>query len=342
MVRRKDRLVFAGIDVSKDKLDVSWVGLDGGIQSFQVPNDEAGHRDLVARFASAKVYEVRVVFEATGPYSTQLARYLCGQPKRIKAMMVQPAAARQFARACMQRAKTDRVDADTLREFAQRMDFVPTVLPEAWVHTVRSLERHMIELIDRRAALKNQVHAAQAAGESHPALFRVIEEEQATLGRLIDELEREVMVELNKNALAARVSQRMMDLSGIKVRATTRLLPELLALPRHLSPREAVAYVGLDPMPKQSGKAGNHGSWHISKQGNARVRRALYLVALTAIRSLPPAKAVYERLRARGKLKKVAIVAVMRKLLTAIWVMLSRDEPFDAVKFYGPTSAIAA
>lgn len=339
---RNNRIVYVGIDVSKDKLDVSWLGLDGAVQAFQVENDDAGHEALVSHFSSRRIREVHAVFEATGPYSTALARFLCAQPERVKAMMVQPAAARQFARANMRRAKTDRVDAATLREFAERMEFVPTTLPPQWVSSVRALERHMCELVDRAAALKNQRHAIEAAGESHPAILRLIERELDNIESLVAEVEATILDELRKHAAPARAIERLVQIPGIKDRSVARLLPELLALPAHLTPREVVAYIGLDPRPRQSGMVGHHQSWAISKQGNSRVRRSLYLVALTAVRHFPPARAIYDRLRARGKLKKVAIVAVMRKLLTALWVMIARDQDFDASKFTMPLQSVAA
>lgn len=334
MRKSKDkRLVCAGIDVSKEKLDVNWKGLDGNVRTFQVRNDAGGHADLVSSFASTKIDEVHAVFEATGPYSTALARFLCSQPARVQAMMVQPAAARQFARAGLCRAKTDRVDAASLREFAERMPFVPTVLPSEHIAAVRSLERHMTSLIDRGAALKNQRHAAVVAGDSHPVLLEVIDAELVAIQKIVAQLEATILEELRKEEKVVVVIERMTQLPGIKDRVVTRLLPELLALPGHLTPREAVAYVGLDPKPRQSGQKGLHGSWSISKQGNAKIRRNLYMVALTAVRHLAPARAFYERLRERGKLKKVAIVAVMRKLLAALWVMITRDTAFDATKF---------
>lgn len=341
--KRKMHVIYAGIDVSKDKLDVSWLGLDGAVHAFEVANDAGGHIDLVSRFQSPRVSEVRVVFEATGPYSTALGRFLCGQPSRIKAMMLQPAAARQFARATGRRAKTDRVDADLLRQYAERMEFVPTALPSERTAGTRAVARHMAALIDRGAALKNERHAAVAAGTTHPAVLRVIDRELDHLTMLVDELEATIMEELRADPKVNHAIDRLVEIQGIKQRSVSRLVPELIALPQHLSPREVVAYAGLDPKPRQSGTSvGRHGSWAISKQGNARIRRSLYLAALTAIRHFPPARAVYEHLRARGKLKKVAIVAVMRKMLTAIWCMISRDQPFDTAKFTGLPLAKAA
>lgn len=109
-----------------------------------------------------------------------------------------------------------------------------------------------------------------------------------------------------------------------------------------MPPREAVAYIGLDPKPKQSGMAGRQGSWANSKQGNTRVRRSFYLVALTAVRHLRPARTVYEGLPENGKLRKVAILAVMRKLLTTLWVMVARGEAFNAEKFTSLPPAAAS
>jgi transposase len=335
MGKRKPRIVYVGVDVSKDKLDVAWLGLNGSLDEFQVANDEEGHAELVRRITAGRIDEARVVLEATGPYSAPVTAFLAAQKARVKVMVVQPKAAREFSRATMRRAKTDRVDARVLCEFAYRMAFVPTVLPSKDVVRMRGLSRHLAELVDRRAALKNQRHAADASGETSPALERALDREEEALSQIIVELEAEVLEEIERLVDAKRMRARMQELPGIKDRTVARLLPELLALPRHLTPKEAVAFAGLDPRPNQSGSSRNGQSWRISKQGNPRIRRSLYLSSLVAVRYFPPARELYERLRAAGKPKKVAIVATMRKLLTALWAMLARDEAFDHIKFAG-------
>lgn len=331
---RQLRIVHVGVDVSKADLHVAWRGLDGSVDEFTVKNTAEGHAELLARVTAGRIQEARIVLEATGPYGTALAAFLNQQSARAKVMVVQPKAARQFALACMRRAKTDSVDARVLCEFAHRMEFVPTVLPSKDVAALRGLARHMGELIDRRAAIKNQRHAAAAAGDVPKALLDAMDREEKMLGDIIDDLQVEILASIQRLPDAKRMHDRMVKIPGIKGRATARLLPELLALPRHLTPKEAVAYAGLDPRPNTSGTSKNGKSWAISKQGNARIRRSLYLAALCAVRWFKPMKDLYTRLREQHqKRKKVAIVAAMRKLLTALWAMLARDEDFSEAKF---------
>lgn len=334
MRKKKVRIVHVGVDIGKDNLDVAWRGLEGELNEFQVTNDAEGHAELARRVTSGRIQEARVVLESTGPYGILLMNFLAKQP-RLKFMMVQPRAARAYAVAAMRRAKTDRVDARVLCEFAARMDFVPTVLPDLEIVRIRGFARHLGELVDRRTAIKNQRHAAKAAGEVSGVLLRAMDREEEALGEIIDELEREVITALKALPLAARAYERLVKIQGIKVRAVARLLPELLAMPRQLTPREAVAFAGLDPRPHQSGSSARGVSWPISKQGNSRIRRSLYMAALVAIRYFQPVREQYERLRERGKPKKVALVAAMRKLLTAIWAMVARDEDFDQTKWSG-------
>lgn len=334
MGKRKQGIVHVGIDVSKDKLDVAWFTLDEQLQEFQVTNDDAGFAEIVTRLTGGRIREARIVLEATGPYSLPVVAHFAGVA-RLRVMVIQPKAARDFARACMRRAKTDRVDAQVLCEFARRMEFVATVRPEVEVVRLRGLARHLGELVDRRAALKNQRHAAVAAKELSPALERALDREEEVLTEIIDDLEKEIIDGLKQIPRARVAYERMVEIPGIKDRAVARLLPELLALPRHITPRECIAYAGLDPRPRQSGIARNGTSWSISKQGNARIRRSMYLAALSGIRHFAPLRAFYERLREKQKPKRVAIVAAMRKLLTALWAMLARDEDFDLVKFAG-------
>jgi len=338
MRKRKQRVVYVGVDVSKDTLNVAWLGLDESLDEFQVANDAAGHADLVGRVTGGRIEEARIVLEATGPYSAQIVAFISSQAARAKLMVVQPKAARDFCRV-VARLKTDRVDAQGLCQYARRMDFVPTVLPSKDIVRLRGLARHLSELVDRRAALKNQRHAAQTAGEYGPALQKAMDREEKALTEIIDELEAEVVAELKKLPDAGPAFERMAQIPGLKDRALSRLLPELLALPRHLTPKEVVAYAGLDPRPKQSGVSRNGTSWPISKQGNPRIRRSLYLATLTAVRHFAPMKQLYLRLRENGKAKKVAIVAAMRKLLTALWAILARNEAFSLVKFAGPSTA---
>jgi transposase len=338
-MRKKDpKRVFVGIDISKDKLSVAWFGLSDELNQFEVANDEAGHREIRDRITAGRIREARVVLEATGTYGDRLFAALVALPK-IRVMVVRPAAAKHFAKATNRRAKTDRVDATVLASFAKADTFKPTPIIDPELRKIRLLARHMGELIDRRAAVMNQRHAAKVGVDASEVLLETIDAEEAMLTTLIEKLEAEVLRRLRQLPEARQAYERLVQIPGIKDRTAARLLPELLCMPKHLSPRECIAFAGLDPRPNQSGtsKAGQH--WRISKQGNSRLRRALYMAVLTSVRWFKPLKAFYERLRARGKLKMVALTASMRKLLTAVWVITAKGEAFDELKFVGQAAA---
>lgn len=120
-----------------------------------------------------------------------------------------------------------------------------------------------------------------------------------------------------------------------------QVLAEVGVLPEHLEPQQWFAQASLDPRPADSGTS-VHSPRHISKQGTAKLRAALFFPAMTACRYDPNMRAFYEKLLARGKIKRVAQAAIMRKLLHSIWGMLKYRQPWDGDKFYrlpGPINA---
>jgi len=130
-------------------------------------------------------------------------------------------------------------------------------------------------------------------------------------------------------------------IKGVGVWSALCILSELIALPAGMTPSQWVAHAGLDPRPFQSGQSVDKPR-HISKTGNARLRRALFFPAMVAARHNPAVKAFYGHLLAKGKKKLVALTAAMRKLLRAIWGMLHYDQPFDGSKFFTQKSPITA
>ena len=121
-------------------------------------------------------------------------------------------------------------------------------------------------------------------------------------------------------------------MTGIAAVSAVQILAELMFLPKDMKAKQWVAYVGLDPVPHESGKTVK--DRRISKKGNKYLRSAFYMPALVAIRYSPNVKAFYEKLLSRGKEKLQAIVAVMRKLLVAIWGMFKNQQDFDQERLF--------
>ena len=324
------RRSFVGIDVSQRSLAVSWKGLKGESADFTVANAPAGFEELCRRITSGRIQQSRVVLEATGPYHARVTRFLQAH-RKVEVMVVPPVAAAAFAKASMRRAKTDRVDARTLLTFCETMPFQATASLGEEADAVRALGRHLRALIDTRAAFKSMRHSQEAYGST------VLEPHQASiltdLDCQIERVEKDLLGRLAGNERWARLFGRLTSLKGIAARSAGLLISEFVAMPVDLTAKQVAAFVGLDPRPRLSGSSRAGTSFGISKKGNARVRRTLFMTALVCSTFEPTMRKYYLRLVERGKPKKVALIALMRKILVSSWMMYARDEAFDPERF---------
>jgi transposase len=253
--------------------------------------------------------------------------------------VVNPKSSHNFAKVLMKNSKTDAVDADTLAEYAARMDFVAWTRPSNEKIAVRSFARRINSLTRQKAAAKNQLHALTATQETPKAVLRDVKLSITQLEKRFDRLTAETRVLVNNYPELTRVLELLVEIKGIAEASAIALMGELLLLPPNLTNREWVKFAGLDPGAFDSGKS-VHKKARLSKAGNRYIRAALYMPALSASQHDPHVKAYYQHLLAKDKKPLQAICAVMRKLLHAIHGMLQKDEPFDNTRFYAiPVSA---
>ena len=334
MAKRSVKSQYVGIDVSARTLQVAIGGPDG-VRDLEFSNDAEGHKKL-CKVLTKKGVSVRVCLEATGNYSLDVAIALTAT-KGVEVMIVNPRSARHFADAQLRRAKTDRVDARALLDYAQRMDFIVWKRPSKERMHLRQYARRIASLIEDTTAEKNRLVASKATGETPRLVLSDIEKGIQQLESRVGELEAAALELIDSAPDLKRLMGFATSIKGIAERSAIRILGELLLLPTDMSPRELVAHAGLDPRPRQSGA--KDAKRQISRLGNTRLRAALFLPALVAARYEPAVREVYERLVARNKLKMVATVAIMRRLLVALWVMILREQPFDPAKF-GPKAVL--
>jgi transposase len=327
-------LDFAGIDVSARTLVVE---LERAGQRLQrdYPNDAKGHRAL-CRWLTKRGRTSHVCLEATGVYHLDAALALA-RTDGIEVMVVNPAVMRTFARALFQRSKTDLADATVHREFAQRMPFVRWQPPAAEILELRALARRIQALIATTTAERNRLHAAQAHEPASAVLTADLHAHLEHLEHSIERLEQAALEVIERSPLLARRLALLDSVPGIATRSAIRILAELAPLPGDMNVREWVAYAGIDPAHHQSGSSVQRPS-RISRKGNRQLRTALYMPALVAIQTDAAVRAFYERLLGRGKRPLQAVVAVMRKLLHAVWGMFASDKPFDSQRFCGPNT----
>jgi transposase len=324
--------MYAGIDVSAASFEAARQKDRGRIEHRSFANDSKGHREAAGWIGR----KGRVCMEATGVYHLALALALV--KAGIEVMVVNPRVAHDFAGALSKRIKTDKVDALVLLEFVQRMPFMLWVPPRKAVMELRALTRRRAELIGTATAEKNRLHAERVSG-SNGYVERDIRLHLEQLSKRVKGLGKEALAVIASDEELSAQYKRLVAMVGIGPTTASALLGELAVLDPTMGVRQVVAHAGLDPRKKQSGTSIDTPT-RISKVGNARIRGTLYLVAVTAIRCDPRAKAFYDKLVGRGKAKMQALVAVMRKLLHGVWMVMTRGVEFDSAKLF-PTLLVA-
>ena len=310
--------VTVGIDVAKAHVDVCVLGVASGVQRFA--NDADGHSALAA--ALLPLGAEWVVMEATGGYEAALACAL--QASGLPVAVLNPRQARDFARSMGRLAKTDAVDARMLAEMAavlvHREDLARFVRPVAdecqqWLAALVTRRRQLL------AMLGSERQRLQITPRKlHPSIEAII----AAIKAQLDDLEAQMMDHVREHF--SGLDGLLQSTSGIGPVASATLIAQLPELGR-LNRREIAALVGVAPM---SNDSGNRKGRRRVQGGRFEIRRVLYMATLTAARYNPVIRAFYERLRAAGKLPKVALVACMRKLLTMLNAMVRTGKPWDA------------
>jgi len=325
----------AGIDVSHKEVSIV-VKVNGKAKKAKtITNDSLGHKKIIKLLSSLKG-EVRVCIEATGIYHFDLALAL-SRTKDIKVMIINPKAFHNFAKALMQRSKTDGIDAGILAEYCERMAFEEWQRPGDEMIALRAFARRIASLNKLKTQTKNQLHALKTIDDTPELVLAHTEQLIAVLDQQIESLRDNALELISQHENLSTPFALITSIKGIAEPSGIQLLAELLVLPKELTARQWVAYAGLDPRRFESGTVAK--KTRISKVGNKYIRQALYMPALVATRFEPNIKGYYSHLIEDNGLKKMqAICAVMRKLLHAIHGMLKANETFNGARFYATPS----
>lgn len=291
---------YLGIDVSKHDLALCF-----GARRWRWRNDRGGFRRIAA-FIAAQPGPVRVVCEASGPYHRPMVEAL--QRAGVEVCVANPRRVRDFARAEGRLAKTDPIDASVLADFGARMAPQPTPAPSPEQRLLAGLVERRRQIVAVHCAESNRLEAAEGpARDSIRAHLRFLKDQIAAIGAEIGRL-------LDERTPLGQKAMRMRSVAGVGPVVAASLLATMPELGQ-LSRARVGALSGTAPFNRDSGK--RSGSRHI-QEGRTKVRQAAYMAALVATRHNPVLAAFYRRLRANGKAPKVALTAVMRKLLIHI------------------------
>lgn len=297
-----------GIDISKTHLDAFRLE-DEAAARFE--NSPRGLKELIKWLGGTSV--ARVTFEPTGAYHRAFEKALSGKMPLVK---VNPLQARRFAEACGTRTKTDAVDARILARMGAALSLEPDAPVSEGMRNLRDLQVARTGLIKERARLKNRGHT-----QINNVLQRQTKARLRLVERQISELDIEIAKHIAKDEAMVRKREILCSIPGLGPVATALILtflPEIGSLDR----KQAGSLAGLAPYSRESGQW--KGRSFISG-GRKPLRDALYMPALVAMRFNPDLKAKYTQLRDVGKPAKVAIVALMRKLLETANALLKAD-----------------
>ena len=325
-----DKYAVSGIDVSAKEL---WVGLqrEGGKNEPErkFANTPSGHQE-VKRYLRRAAARVRVCLESTGLYGLDLG--LCLQAdSRLEVMVANPRAVKDFAKALLERSKSDPIDTWVLTEYAARMPFRRWQPPSPAALSLTALARRIHALTEAATREKNRLHALSATDTSLRVLVTELKRSLQWIERSQARLTRAARKVIAAEPRLERRFRLLLSLPGVGESSALQLLGELALIPADAEVRQWVAYAGLDPCECSSGSSLRKRP-RISKVGNRHLRRALYMPALTAAHHDPAFGSYYRALQERGKCKMVALVAVMRKLLHAVFGMFKHDALFDGAR----------
>jgi transposase len=304
---------YVGIDVSRDRLDVAVLGQEG---LWQMDNTPDGISCLVQQMQALQLE--LVVVEATGGYQRAVVDALFHAG--ISVAVVNPARVRQFARACGLLAKTDKLDAQVLAVFGQR------VQPKLYEGKSEA-EKQLGALLVRRKQVEEMLKAEQNRLRTiSPSLRNSVEQVIVCLREQKKCLDEQIQLFLQEQPAWQEQTEILGSAPGVGMVTTATLLAELPELGK-MDRKKIAALVGVAPMNYDSGKKRGYRK---TKGGRTNVRSVLYMSTLVATRYNPLIRTQYQHLLKPGKEKKVALTACMRKFLTILNAMLRDRQPFRA------------
>jgi transposase len=333
--------LYAGIDVSKDKLDIA-ITQDGKqiISTATFENAYSGYKKLFTwtKKHSKSFAKIHLCIEATGNYHEEITEYLQEQIKTIVSV-INPFQSKSFAKSRLLRTKNDKVDAALLACYCAISQPEETIKTSDEVKKLRKLVRCLNIRIKERAREKTRLHSNKDADVADVLKGTIQFHSQS-----IAHIEKKIKEHVKKFPKLNEQVKLLKSINGIGDRTAWQMLAELhIEDGKSLNTKAQVAHAGLAPREFQSGSS-VHGKPRICKIGNKRLRKALYMPAMSAIRHNKQLSEFYQRLIEKGKLKMVALVAVMRKMLVMAIAILNSGKPYDEnwANKYQQTFALAS
>ena len=309
-----------GIDVAKNKFDVALLR-SGKYKTKSLENKLSGFETLVAWLKQHDVVNFHVCLEATGSYGDALARFLFDAGHMVS--VVNPARIKAFGESELLRTKNDKTDAKLIARFCEAMK------PVAWqpdppeVEYLRMLGRRRDALVNMRTQEVNRLGVAnESVNDSIQKVITFLNDEIEQISKLIKE-------HINNHPDLKKKRDLLKTIPGVGDVTIEAILSEINAFEGFDSVEKVVAYMGLSPKEKTSGTSVK-GKSSLCKIGSARLRKILYMPALSAIQYNSLVNALYNRLKAKSKNGMIIACACMKKLVHIIYGVIKNGKPFNS------------
>lgn len=310
---------YTGIDISKSFFDVAFIQ-SGNYTYHKFSNDQTGFKALLKVLLPGSW----VVMEASGPYYLQLACFLDEQSVAVS--IINPLVIRRFSQMRMSRAKTDKKDAKMIAEYGKAEQPVLWKKPQQHIITLQQTAALLLRLQAEHTALGNQLQSFDSSGMLAKQLRKEINRELIHKNDLIKKLTRQmeqIAQEHYSNMIADLVS-----IPGVGKKTAMMLTVLSEGFTRFDDYRKLSSYIGICPRIVESGTSVK-GKARICKMGMSRIRAALYVCSWSARRYNKACRDLYERLLAKGKAKKLALIAVANKLLKQAFAIAKQQIKYN-------------
>jgi transposase len=321
-----------GIDVSKDTFHVCFGGIDEG-QSIKVlkqssfTNNEKGFKQLLTWKQKGIDPDIpfSYVMEATGVYYENLAYFLSEKGECLSVLL--PNKSKNFAKSLDIKTKTDKVDAAMLCRIGLERVLPAWKIPTVLMKQIKSLCREYKSLKVSGSKIKVRLHAYKHSYKPEKSTISRLKQQLSLLEKQILKVEKEIRAYISKDESLQKRVDNIGQVKGLRLITIITVIAETNGFASITNAKQLTSYSGLDITMNQSGQF--YGRTKISKKGNSHIRSALYLPALSAVRSNIRLKQFYETIMEKHKCGKVGIVAVARKMLVLIYTLWKKDTIYD-------------
>jgi len=325
------------------------VGVDIGMESFYVcykiqyadeslvikgtksfTNDASGMIDFFTWTERRnKSPEISIIFvmEATGVYYEELAYFLHSKKLKVSVQLAQKI--KYFAKSCNLKTKNDKVDSKMIAEFGMEKNLTGTDFwtpPSKNFKMIRDLSREHTSLKQSIVGIKSQLHALNFAHETNKEVVKMKKQQIAFYEKQIISVEKAMRKLVKADSKLSDKIDKIETIKGLAFVSIIKVISEANGFLLFNNIRQLVSYAGLDIIEKESGKF--TGRTKISKKGNAQIRAALYMPAMSAMQYNKTLKTFYDRVNQGRTIKKQGVIAVMRKLLILIYTLWKKDEEY--------------